>query len=132
MQRLDRDRPLWRFHVIEGLAPGSDGEKRVAMYSQLHHAAVDGQAAVALANAILDLTPEPRAIELKDSSREKRFELSLVELVSGAVTSEVQQVAHLLRALPGAVGAVSSTASRMVARSRFVTGRKAPSSTRGT
>ena len=35
--------------------------KRVAMYTQLHHAAVDGQAAVALANAILDLSPQPRA-----------------------------------------------------------------------
>ena len=57
---LDRKRPLWKFHVFEGLAPSSHGHKRVAMYSQLHHAAVDGQAAVALANAILDVTPEPR------------------------------------------------------------------------
>ena len=61
---LDRKRPLWKFHVFEGLAPSSHGHKRVAMYSQLHHAAVDGQAAVALANAILDVTPEPRAIEV--------------------------------------------------------------------
>ena len=128
MQRLDRDKPLWRFHVIEGLAPGPDGARRVAMYTQLHHAAVDGQAAVALANAILDLSPQPRALELKTSTREKRFKLSLVEMVSGAVTSEVQQVAHLLRALPGAVGAVSSTATHMVARSQLVTGRKAPGS----
>lgn len=128
MQRLDRDKPLWRFHVIEGLAPGPGGARRVAMYTQLHHAAVDGQAAVALANAILDLTPEPRALELKASTREKQFKLSLVELVSGAVTSEVQQVAHLLRALPGAVGAVSSTATHMVTRSRLVTGRRTPGS----
>ena len=37
--------------------------KRFAMYTQLHHAAVDGQAAVALAQAILDLSPEPREID---------------------------------------------------------------------
>jgi diacylglycerol O-acyltransferase len=54
-------RPLWKFHVFEGLAPGPNGQRRAAMYTQLHHAAVDGQAAVALANALLDLTPEPRA-----------------------------------------------------------------------
>jgi diacylglycerol O-acyltransferase / wax synthase len=41
------------------------GPARVALYTQLHHAAVDGQAAVALANAILDVTPQPRAIELR-------------------------------------------------------------------
>ena len=49
VQLLDRRRPLWKFHVIEGLAPGENGRKRVALYTQLHHAAVDGQAAVALA-----------------------------------------------------------------------------------
>ena len=44
---LDRRRPLWKMHVFEGLAPAADGHKRVALYTQLHHAAVDGQAAVA-------------------------------------------------------------------------------------
>ncbi len=69
MQLLDRRRPLWKFHLIEGLAPSANGRKRVAMYTQLHHAAVDGQAAVALANAILDIEPQPRARELKPSTR---------------------------------------------------------------
>src|SRR6185436_15745049 len=43
---LDRDKPMWRFHVFEGLAPGANKQKRFGMYTQLHHAAVDGQAAV--------------------------------------------------------------------------------------
>ena len=47
---LDRTRPLWKFHVFEGLGPTLEGRKRVGLYTQLHHAAVDGQAAVALAN----------------------------------------------------------------------------------
>ena len=46
---LDRDRPLWEFVVIEGLQDGN-----VAFYSRIHHAALDGQGGVALAQAILD------------------------------------------------------------------------------
>lgn len=124
VQLLDRRRPLWKFHVIEGLAPGANGRRRVAMYTQLHHAAVDGQAAVALANAILDLGPEPRALELKASKREKRFKVSMAEMISGAVTSEVQQLAHLVRSLPDTAGSLGSAATRMVARSEWFSGRK--------
>ncbi|MDE2161147.1 MAG: wax ester/triacylglycerol synthase family O-acyltransferase, partial [Burkholderiales bacterium] len=54
-QRLDRERPLWKFHVLEGLANGPEGQRRVAVYTQFHHAAVDGQAAVALASQLFDL-----------------------------------------------------------------------------
>lgn len=54
---LDRARPLWQFHVIEGLADGS-----VGFYTKVHHAAVDGQAGVALGRAMLDPTPVPRAL----------------------------------------------------------------------
>ena len=61
---LDRDRPLWKMHVFEGLAAGRrTATAGSALYTQLHHAAVDGQAAVALANAILDVTPQPRAVD---------------------------------------------------------------------
>ena len=121
---LDRNLPLWKFHVIEGLAAGEGGARRVAMYTQLHHAAVDGQAAVALANAILDLSPHPPPVEARTSGRVKRFELGLMEMISGAIGSEVQQIAHLIRALPGAVGSLSSAATQMAARSEFVSGRK--------
>ena len=121
---LDRSRPLWKFHVIEGLSAGAGGSKRVALYTQLHHAAVDGQAAVALANAILDLTPSPPPPEARSSGRVKRFELGLVEMISGAIGSEVQQITQLIRALPGAVGSLSSAATQVASRSELVTGKK--------
>ena len=101
-QLLDRSRPLWKFHVIEGLAPGEGGAKRVALYTQLHHAAVDGQAAVALANAILDLSAKPPPLAARGSGRVKQFELGLVEMISGAIGAEVQQITHLIRARPAA------------------------------
>src|SRR5262245_20827266 len=92
---LDRSKPLWKFHVLEGLAPGEDGRKRVAVYSQLHHAAVDGQAAVALANVLLDTSERPRAIEVKASKRPKRYRIGLAEMVSGAIANQVQQLSQL-------------------------------------
>jgi diacylglycerol O-acyltransferase / wax synthase len=121
---LDRSKPLWKFHVIEGLSPGDGGAKRVAMYTQLHHAAVDGQAAVALANAILDLSAKPPPVEARASSRVKRFELGLVEMLSGAIGSEVQQITQLIRALPSAVGTLGSAATQAAARSEMITGKK--------
>jgi diacylglycerol O-acyltransferase / wax synthase len=124
VELLDRRRPLWKFHVIEGLSPAAGGHQRVAMYTQLHHAAVDGQAAVALANAILDMSAEPEARDIKASTREKQFKLSMVEMISGAITSEIQQITHLIRALPETAGSLGSAAGRMAARSALISGRK--------
>ncbi len=49
---LDRHRPLWEYHLIEGLADG-----RFATYSKTHHALADG---VALARKVIEsLSPDP-------------------------------------------------------------------------
>jgi WS/DGAT/MGAT family acyltransferase len=53
---LDRHRPLWQFTIIEGLADG-----RAALYSKVHHAALDGGAGMVLTQAMYDVTPHPRA-----------------------------------------------------------------------
>jgi len=56
---LDRSRPLWELHLIEGLdAVEGFPDGAVAVYSKIHHAALDGVAAVQLAMATHDLTPE--------------------------------------------------------------------------
>src|SRR5579863_4553224 len=49
---LQRDRPLWQFVVIEGLASGE-----LVLYSKIHHALLDGQGGAALAMALLDVQP---------------------------------------------------------------------------
>jgi WS/DGAT/MGAT family acyltransferase len=123
---LDRKKPLWKFHVFEGLAPSASGARRVALYTQLHHAAVDGQAAVALANAILDVTPEPREVELRPSKRVKTFSLGMTEMLRGALGSQAQKVAEIVRNLPSTVGTLKSAASAAVAGSSLLGGKKGP------
>lgn len=122
---LDRTLPLWRFYVFEGLKPAADGSKRVGVYSQLHHAAADGQGAVAIANAILDLQATPRVIDAKPSSRPKTFKLSMAEMLRGALASEVEQIRNIVNALPATVDAVKTVASQSLAGSRLLGGRSA-------
>jgi WS/DGAT/MGAT family acyltransferase len=124
---LDRKKPLWKFHVFEGLAPAANGNRRVAMYTQLHHAAVDGQAAVALANAILDVTPEPRAIEVRPSKRPKTFRLEMSEMLRGALGSQAQKVAEIVRNLPATVGTLKNAAGSAISGSALLGGSKRPS-----
>src|SRR5574337_1495111 len=84
---LDRSRPLWEFYVIEGLADGT-----VGFYAKVHHAAVDGQAGVALGNAMLDVTAVPRQVKPPPRQRHQRYQLGVAELLGAAVTHTWQQV----------------------------------------
>lgn len=51
---LDRSRPLWEFHVAEGLAGG-----RFALIGKIHHALADGVASVNLPARAMDLKDAP-------------------------------------------------------------------------
>ena len=117
---LDRKRPLWKYHVFEGLAPGPEGRRRVAMYSQLHHAAVDGQAAVALANATLDLSPEPRAMAARRGQPEGTFRLEMTEMLRGVIGSQAQKVAKIVRELPSTVGTLKDAAAQALSVSSLL------------
>ena len=108
---LDRSRPLWKFHVFDGLAPGARGEQRRALYTQLHHAAVDGQAAVALAQAILDLSPEPREMPLRPAGA-RQGQLGMTQMLRGALANQLEQVGSLVKAIPSTVGAISQVAAQ--------------------
>ena len=123
---LDRSKPLWKFHVFEGLAPAANGNRRVALYTQLHHAAVDGQAAVALANAILDVSAVPRAIEVKPSRRERTFKLEMTEMLRGVIGNQAQKVAEIVRKLPATVGTLKNAATKAVSASSLFSGRAGP------
>ncbi len=124
---LDRKKPLWKFYVFEGLAPSAQGRRRVGLYSQMHHAAVDGQAAVALANVLLDVTPEPRDIEVRPSKRPRTFRLEMTEMLRGVLGSQAQKVAQIVRNLPSTVGTLKDAASSAVSTSQLLTGKASPS-----
>lgn len=64
--RLAWDRPLWESHVIEGLRDG-----RVAMYTKLHHALVDGVSAMRLLSAIHSPDPDERNMPAPWAKRSK-------------------------------------------------------------
>lgn len=52
---LDRHRPLWECHIIEGLQDG-----RVAVYTKVHHGMIDGVSAIRLLQRSLSTDPEAR------------------------------------------------------------------------
>jgi diacylglycerol O-acyltransferase len=53
--RLDRDRPLWEYWLVERLHGG-----RWALISKVHHCMVDGVSGTDLYGVLLDPTPTPR------------------------------------------------------------------------
>ncbi len=55
---LDRRRPLWEFHVVEGLEGGG-----MALIPKVHHSVIDGVSAAEVMAAFFDLSPEsPRPL----------------------------------------------------------------------
>jgi len=55
---LDRNRPLWEMHLIEGLK-----NRQFAVYTKTHHAAVDGARSIHLARSMLSSNPKTRMTE---------------------------------------------------------------------
>ncbi|WP_204011258.1 WS/DGAT/MGAT family O-acyltransferase [Sphaerimonospora thailandensis] len=51
---LDRRRPLWELYVIQGVAGGL-----VALYTKVHHAAIDGVTGVEVMAALMDFESRP-------------------------------------------------------------------------
>jgi WS/DGAT/MGAT family acyltransferase len=51
---LDRGRPLWEMHLLEGLADG-----RTALFQKVHHCMIDGMAGAQLLETLLDREPAP-------------------------------------------------------------------------
>ncbi|VTU39618.1 WS/DGAT/MGAT family O-acyltransferase [Variovorax sp. PBL-E5] len=101
---LDRSRPLWEIHIIEGLQSG-----QVALYSKMHHAAIDGQAGVAVAKALFDISENPAPIKVPRANRRANSsQLGVAELASAALTNTMQQYVKLIKSIPATAKAISS------------------------
>ena len=101
---LDRSRPLWEFFFIDGLKSG-----QVAYYTKVHHAGIDGQAGVALARAIFDVTPEGRPIK-PPRPRPKRgeYQLGIAEMLSASVGNVFKQAVNIYKSAPAMLNGVKT------------------------
>jgi len=115
-QPLDRTRPLWEMYVIEGLE-----QNRFAIYTKLHHAAVDEMGAMDLITALADGAPAAESA-VAPSGSEARFP-GAVEMLArgllGAARRPRRMLASGLRTAVAAAGGRSfgglATASGLLA-----------------
>ncbi|MFC5065803.1 WS/DGAT/MGAT family O-acyltransferase [Actinomycetospora atypica] len=100
---LDRHRPLWEFHLIEGV----EGD-RFAIYQKVHHAMMDGVTGIKHLQKTLATDPETRNLppfwQVDPRSRRKkapstevaRSEQGALERVGAAVTDGINAVSSVV------------------------------------
>ena len=123
MQLIDRNRPLWEFYIFTGLKT-----KQIGFYTKVHHAALDGQAGTALANAVLDIGPKPRKVAPADPSRAIKATPvpGIGTLLSAAFSNTLAQYAKIARSLPAAASAVGGAISNSSGLTKKAAGILAP------
>jgi diacylglycerol O-acyltransferase / wax synthase len=86
---LDRTKPLWELYLIEGMEGGMS-----ALLTKVHHSMVDGMAAIDLATAIFDFTPEP--VILTPDPWTPKAEPSPADLLLDAVAEQLRNPARAM------------------------------------
>jgi diacylglycerol O-acyltransferase len=99
---LDRSRPLWEFYVFSGLKSG-----QVGFYTKIHHAALDGQGAIVLAQALLDVTPVPREVTPPPPHERAPYQPPVSSMLKAALTDTVTQCTRLIKGVPTGVKAAA-------------------------
>ena len=110
-QLLDRSKPLWDIHVVDGLKDG-----RGALIKRVHHSLVDGVSGAGLLNVVLDKTPEGSGPIPKPRFRPRRTPRTapdLAEAIGSAVQSSVQGLMAAEAGLLGLGQALLSDPSRV-------------------
>jgi WS/DGAT/MGAT family acyltransferase len=104
---LDRRRPLWEMYLITGLAKG-----RIAVYTKVHHAAIDGASGAELLTVLLDLSPEGRDVPEAKPFRPTAAPPATTLLARAAArlawrpVQTVKLTGQLVRAVPGLAPAI--------------------------
>jgi len=113
---LDRARPLWEYHFIEGLEDGA-----FAVYVKVHHSAMDGMAGMATLGVVYDLAPEAGRETLPQRIVPPDVEPSdFIELTSTALGDFIRQGWRAVTSLPGVARALSKAAPHLARDARFL------------
>jgi diacylglycerol O-acyltransferase / wax synthase len=124
---LDRDRPLWEFHVVEGLDHG-----HVAVVTKIHHAIIDGVSGAEIMAAFFDLSAQPSEASngVGPSSPKEGVEDGSATSAAGSekwapdpVPGEVDQLRDALGSFPGQTEAVAKTLGATARTVRNMSGR---------
>ena len=113
---LDRSRPLWAYHFIEGLEGGA-----FAVYVKVHHSAMDGLAGMATLGVTFDFAPGaeheilPQRIVPPDAEPD-----DFIELASTAVGDFIRQGWRAATGLPGVARALAKAAPNFGRDARFL------------
>ncbi len=117
---IDRNFPLWEFYVFDRIQlPAAQGGGIVAgFFSKIHHAALDGKGGVMLANAMLDLSPQPREVAPPDPARRRKFasDVKLGKSLRSVFSSSLGQLVKAARALPAAASTFGNTLGSTLAK----------------
>jgi len=122
---LDREKPLWEIHLVEGLAPGPDGRPRFALIGKTHHALVDGVSGVDITAVLFDASPDPAPVAPAARSWTPSPPPSPPQLLADALVERMtvprEAVRGLRSALRGprrALGALATPAAGVAAFTR--------------
>jgi len=116
---LDRSRPLWEIYLITGLAG-----RRAAVYTKIHHAAIDGASGAELLTVLLDLAPDGRELPASEPFTPGRppGPVTLAVLAAARLAwrpvQAVRFTNELVRVLPAAAPAVSMLVGGMLGLNR--------------
>jgi len=105
---LPRDRPLWEFWVIEGLADG-----RVAIVVKMHHSTIDGVSGANMMGHLLDLEPTPPAVDVPEGEHRRGRSPNTIELLARAIAGRVAEPLELAKLVPVTAFRMAGTVWRL-------------------
>ncbi len=94
---LDRHKPLWEIHLVEGLAAGPGGVPRFAMLAKTHHALVDGVSGVDITSVLFSTTPDPLPVAQPPAPWTPRPEPTGTQLLAQALLERASSPAEGVR-----------------------------------
>ena len=98
--RLARERPLWEAHIIEGLNDG-----RVALYTKMHHALIDGVSSMRLLQSVLSSDPDKRDMPAPWAARPQPVRTATADPSPEDQSAVAQVLAHVpMKAMQSALG----------------------------